>query len=276
MTRSEDEELEKLIKTNKKLNKLIVEGKMSVREVRENQDMDVSQTTEITNKRIQMTIDKIQKENIFNDLAINMESFLERHEVSNWCLDEDILECVDFRNIANETISFQYVAQIVEENLEKSVELIINDPIFQLHKSLIEEAYEAYKVGYYKMAVLSLFPPLEHIITSWYELSITPENIAITKKPKMHGGLRTKINDELAKDRILSYEVLRVNSVLRLYSKFFKGIKPKLSSQLNRNALYHGYYDYDSIDKVDALKLFQLLKASLIIKEISKTKFEDI
>lgn len=62
-------------------------------------------------------------------------------------------------------------------------------------------------------------------------------------------------------------------SVLRMYEKTFVSIPEQLNKELNRNSITHGFHDYDSITQEDVLKLFQLLKAALILKYVSPKHF---
>lgn len=65
-------------------------------------------------------------------------------------------------------------------------------------------------------------------------------------------------------------------SVLRTYKKMFVKIPEELCQNLNRNSIAHGYHVYDSLSKKDVLKLFQLLKASWILKTFNHKNMADL
>lgn len=51
-----------------------------------------------------------------------------------------------------------------------------------------------------------------------------------------------------------------------MIGKTFVGVPKELCQELNRNSIAHGFHDYDSITKEDILKLFQLLKSTLVLR----------
>lgn len=199
-----------------------------------------------------------------------IDDLLKEKEEYLWCLDIDILDALEYEEITNSTLEIY-----VDESLDQYIEDIISDPIYALHASLIRETYEAYKAGYYKLCSFSLFAAFEHVIASWYEGNISEEEISINVKPKAR-RLYQKI-ERLTENEQAQRGFIKIfaQSVLRIYKKTFVFFSDELNTELNRNSIAHGFHDYDSITKTDILKLFQLLKASLILKDISLDEFKE-
>ncbi|ONG62420.1 hypothetical protein BKL48_12675 [Bacillus cereus] len=195
------------------------------------------------------------------------EDVLVEHENHFWCLDMDIVT-----DIVDSEITVIDLPEYVDEKLELYVTEIVQDPMYELHATLIQEAYEAYKVGFYKLCVMPLFAALEHVVAMWYLGYIKEEMILVNQYPNI-GGLKYKINpDKFNHVEIENFNRIFAFSVFRTYRKLFDDIPDQLSQKLNRNAISHGYYDYDSISKVDILKLFQILKSAMILKSFDRNK----
>ncbi|WP_257206144.1 hypothetical protein [Bacillus thuringiensis] len=196
-----------------------------------------------------------------------LEDILVEQEEIYWCLDIGTATAIVNGEIAKDDLS-----EYMDENLESTITKIVQDPIYELHATLIQEAYEAYKVGFYKLCAMPLFAALEHVVAMWYLGYIKEEMILVNQYPNI-GGLKYKINpDKFNHVELENLNRIFVFSVFRTYRKLFDDIPDQLSQKLNRNAISHGYYDYDSISKTDILKLFQILKSAMILKSFDRNK----
>lgn len=195
-----------------------------------------------------------------------IDAFLKEQEDNLWCIDVDLLDALE-----NEEVS--HYTDYIDSKLDEYVLEITSDPIYELHASLITETYEAYRAGYYKLCTFPLFSTFEHIVASWYEGNITEEEIAVNLKPKqkrLYYKIQKLTNEENGQEGFIK---VFAQSVLRMYEKTFVSIPEQLNKELNRNSITHGFHDYDSITQEDVLKLFQLLKAALILKYVSPKDF---
>src|SRR5699024_5842585 len=100
------------------------------------------------------------------------------------------------------------------------------------------------------------------------------EGVSVNLKPKVW-RLYNKV-EKINKEEEDAEEFIKVfaRSVLRMYEKTFVTSSNEPSKELNRHSIAHGFHDYDSIEKIDILKLFQLLKSSLILKNITIDEFK--
>lgn len=195
-----------------------------------------------------------------------IDAFLKEQEDNLWCMDVDLLDALENEEVSN------YV-DYIDSKLDEYVLEITSDPIYELHVSLIKETYEAYRAGYYKLCTFPLFSTFEHLIASWYEGNITEDEIAVKIKPKqkrLYYKIQKLTNEENGQEGFIK---VFAQSVLRMYEKTFVSIPEQLNKELNRNSITHGFHDYDSITQEDVLKLFQLLKAALILKYVSPKHF---
>ncbi|WP_257152856.1 hypothetical protein [Bacillus toyonensis] len=195
------------------------------------------------------------------------EEVLVEQEEDYWCIDIDIATA-----IVNGDVTKDGLSEYIEENLESTITKIVQDPIYELHATLIQETYEVYKAGFYKLCAMPLFAAFEHVFKLWCFGYIKKDHIMVNHKPNRY-GIKKQMNPEnynhVEKENLNKIFAL---SVLRMYEKIFANIPEQLGQELNRNAIAHGYHDYDSLSKTDILKLFQLLKATLILKSFEPNK----
>ncbi|MDA1664872.1 hypothetical protein PDK09_05125 [Bacillus cereus] len=184
-----------------------------------------------------------------------------------WCLDMDIANA-----LVNGEITKDDLSEYMDGNIDSYIAEIVQDPIYELHATLILETYEAYKVGLYKLCAMPLFAAFEHVVKLWCLGYIKKDKVVVNFKPDIW-GVKKKIAPEeynhIEKENLNKIFAL---SVFRMYEKIFDNIPEQLGQELNRNAIAHGYYDYDSVSKIDILKLFQLLKSTLILKSFEPNK----
>ncbi|MDZ4632089.1 hypothetical protein ORN01_24305 [Bacillus cereus] len=196
-----------------------------------------------------------------------IDSVLIEHEKEYWCLDMKIAASIVKGDLKEGNLS-----KYVEDNLEAYVVEIIQNPIYEIHTTLIEEAYEAYKIGLYKLCIMPLFAAFEHVIAFWFKGNITKEMVSIKSNPKIW-GLHNKIKPEEYRElEVEQIKEIFAASVLNTFKKTFIKGTDELGTNLNHNSIAHGFHDYNTLSKVDALKLFQLLKSALILQFVSPKK----
>lgn len=194
---------------------------------------------------------------------------LKEYEKEFWCLD-----LMTYSDMIDQGISIDTMPEYIEKNLENCIEDILSDPIYEYHTSLIIEAYQAYKVGLYKVCAFPLLATFERIITSWYVGNVREDKIEIKKTRKVK-RLYNEIDPDMYKSvgQELMFEIFSL-SVLRTFKKLFiTASKPH--QELNRHSIAHGFHDYEHLTKIDILKLFQLLKATTILRFLDSKKVKD-
>ncbi|PFX70302.1 hypothetical protein COL35_04355 [Bacillus toyonensis] len=197
--------------------------------------------------------------------ARNLEKRLKKYEQYFWCLDMELVALIEDRELR-----FEKIPKYIEENLETYISEINKEPIYKFHNTLINEAYEAYKAGLYKLCTFPLFATLEYVMTSWYRGTINDDKQSINQT-KYVKGLWSSIHPIKYKnvEEDPTFKVFSL-SFIRVYRKMFN--TRYTSSKLNRNTIAHGFHEYDSISKNDVLKLFQMLKAATILTVFDKNK----
>ncbi|MDA2437036.1 hypothetical protein PDN50_15250 [Bacillus cereus] len=196
-----------------------------------------------------------------------LEGILVEQEENYWCLDIGTATA-----IVNGVIAKDDLSEYMDENLESIVTKIVQDPIYELHATLIQEAYQAYKAGFYKLCAMPLFAAFEHVVKLWCFGYIKKDNIVVNHKPNRYGIKKVMDPENYNHVEKENLNKIFVLSVFRMYEKIFADIPKQLGQELNRNAIAHGYHDYNSLSKVDIQKLFQLLQATLILKSFEPYK----
>ncbi|HHK5546044.1 TPA: hypothetical protein ACQUHN_002469 [Bacillus thuringiensis] len=189
-----------------------------------------------------------------------IERLILEHESEMWCIDFQIVA-----HLMDGVISSERVTNYVEDSLENYIEEITSNSMYKLHASLIKEAYEAYNLGFYKLCVFPLISTFDLVFSLWCEGKVQKKSISIDEKPNIP-RLYAKVKpEEYEKASQEYFTQIFTLSILRMYKKMFLKIPEKLPKELNRNAIMHGFYDYESITKEDVLKLFQLLKSAIVL-----------
>ncbi|MBJ7932215.1 hypothetical protein COL82_31405 [Bacillus toyonensis] len=190
-----------------------------------------------------------------------IDMLLKEHEENFWCLDFEILNVVE-----EDEMNQEHISEYVSKNLDSYVEEIVKDPMYELHATLIQETYEAFKGGYYKLCAMPLFAAFEHVLATWGDGNINADMVSVRQKPiifKVTKAINPEKYSEIEEEQFIKVFSL---SVIRMLHKTFVGVPNELCQELNRNSIAHGFHDYDAITKTDILKLFQLLKSTLVIK----------
>ncbi|HDR8493548.1 hypothetical protein [Bacillus thuringiensis] len=220
------------------------------------------------NQHIAGLMNSIDWETINQELeddARNIEGILKEYEKDFWCVDMEL-----FALIEDKELKFKEAPKYIEENLGKYISEINNESLYKFHTTLINEAYEAYKAGLYKLCTFPLFATFEYVMTSWYKGTINEDKKSI-RQTKYVKGLRSNVHPRNYKnvEEDPMFKVFSL-SVIRVYRKLFD--TKYTNSKLNRNTIAHGFHNYDSISKNDVLKLFQILKAAPVLKVFDKSK----
>ncbi|KAB2377114.1 MULTISPECIES: hypothetical protein [unclassified Bacillus (in: firmicutes)] len=190
-----------------------------------------------------------------------IDMLLKEHEKNFWCLDFEIFDAVEEGEMTQEHIS-----EYVSKNLSSYIEEIVKDPMYELHVTLIQETYEAFKAGYYKLCAMPLFAAFEHVLATWGDGNINVDMVSVRQKPiifRITKAINPEKYSEVEEEQFTKVFSL---SVIRMLHKIFVGVPNELCQELNRNSIAHGFHDYDAITKTDILKLFQLLKSTLVIR----------
>ncbi|HDR6388575.1 MULTISPECIES: hypothetical protein [Bacillus cereus group] len=190
-----------------------------------------------------------------------IDMLLKEHEENFWCLDFEILDAVE-----EDEMDQEHISEYVSKNLDSYVEEIVKDPMYELHATLIQETYEAFKGGYYKLCAMPLFAAFEHVLATWGDGNINADMVSVRQKPiifRVTKAISPEKYSEIEEEQFTKVFSL---SVIRMLHKTFVGVPKELCQELNRNSIAHGFHDYDAITKTDILKLFQLLKSTLVIK----------
>ncbi|PEW85050.1 hypothetical protein CN446_30805 [Bacillus cereus] len=195
------------------------------------------------------------------DRIKEIDMLLKEHEENFWCLDFEILDAVE-----EDEMTQEHISEYVSKNLDSYVEEIVKDPMYELHATLIHETYEAFKGGYYKLCAMPLFAAFEHVLATWGDGNINADMVSVRQKPimfKVTKAINLEKYSEIEEEQFTKVFSL---SVIRMLHKIFVGVPNELCQELNRNSIAHGFHDYDAITKTDILKLFQLLKSTLVIR----------
>lgn len=227
------------------------------------QSIDNARIFEEFNAHLKGIVGSIDWESLDARIATKIkgiDNLLQELEKDFWCLDMEIFDALEGEGITDENI-----LEYINQNLESYVEVITRDPIYELHETLIKETYEAYKGGLYKLCVMPLFAAFEHVLATWSDGKINTNLVSVRQKPVTYKVKNIKPEKYIDIEQEQYIEVFSL-SVLRMIGKTFVGVPKELCQELNRNSIAHGFHDYDSITKEDILKLFQLLKSTLVLR----------
>ncbi|WP_025148768.1 hypothetical protein [Bacillus sp. H1a] len=215
------------------------------------------------NAHLKGIVDSIDWELLDDKIATRIkgiDNLLQELEKEFLCLDMEIIDALEGKEVTDEDI-LEYISQ----NLESYVEVITQDPMYELHETLIKETYEAYKGGLYKLCVMPLFAAFEHVLATWSDGKINTNLVSVRQKPERYRVARIKPEEYIDIEQEQYIKVFSL-SVLRMLGKTFVSVPKELCQELNRNSIAHGFHDYDSITKEEVLKLFQLLKSTLVLR----------
>ncbi|TNP09357.1 hypothetical protein FHY65_05465 [Bacillus cereus] len=215
------------------------------------------------NAHLKAIMESIDLESLDDKIATRLkwiDNLLLELEKEFLCLDMEIFDALEGKQVTDEEI-LEYISQ----NLESYVEVITKDPMYELHETLIKETYEAYKGGLYKICVMPLFAAFEHVLATWSDGKINTNLVSVRQKPLRRRVASIKPEEFIDIEQEQYIKVFSL-SVLRMLGKTFVGVPKELCQELNRNSIAHGFHNYDSITKEQVLKLFQLLKSTLILR----------
>ena len=181
----------------------------------------------------------------------------------------DILESSEFLSIS-ESLAKENVLKVLEDHLEKTINGLMDEPVLILHKELIRQSYISYKSDNFIVATISIYPIIEHFITTWSthkDGEINPMEL-----PKKYTTTRVKNlmgRYEIDREAFEELEKIFAMNALKGYINIFVPNIQEFKGGLQRNSTLHGYHDYNAISHHDYIKIVQLMKATLQLKNYS-------
>lgn len=200
--------------------------------------------------------------NLLKDIKIKTDE-LSEHDIY---IDLDVLENIDLANI-HEDLNREKIMRILEDELDMKVNVLLEEPVLVMHKELIRQSYNSYLNKDFIVATMAIYPVIEHFVTTWStheDGEIDPMQV-----PKRHTSTRVKkLLEEYEIDNEVFAELEKrfLLNALEGYIKIFTPRIEEFKGGLQRNSTLHGYHDFNSISKNDYIKLTQLLKATLQLK----------
>lgn len=199
---------------------------------------------------------------LLEDIKIKTDE-LSEHDIY---LDIDALENIDLANI-HVDLNREKIMRVFEDELDSKVNVLLEEPVLVIHKELIRQSYNSYLNKDFIVATMAIYPVIEHFVTTWStheDGEIDPMQL-----PERYTGTRVKKllkKYEIDNDAFAELEKMFLLNVLEGYIKIFTPHIEEFKSGLQRNSTLHGYHDFNSISKTDYIKLIQLLKATLHLK----------
>lgn len=231
-------------------------------------------TSSITHS-IKIMINSFDWDEIREDLKIRIleyEEKLEHYDKDLWAVDLDLLDEQVFDDEV--AVPLNMMETVVESKLELYMGLFKKESTYNPYSSILEQAYSAYKSGQYALAAFPLFAVIEGIISKTFE----EYEIDLNLKPKLKhrkNQLFVKFSDYVeSAEEELAINMLFFRRVFFVYQEVFKPSWDSHPEHINRNWIMHGSYNYEAITKKDILRLFQLIKALEVVKNISFEKAE--
>jgi len=191
------------------------------------------------------------------------ESLMISLEQEGWAVDVDLLDdLIDGNCIFNE------IEDYLRRNLSDYIEFFEQNEIYSKHLKLILRTKELYDLQFYEHCTFALFAIFEEILNvsfSEYKLNNHDNKKRKSRDPNIYQKAKDYI--ETKEDETALCQIF-FRRVYGIYQVFFKPSWKEHPDQLNRNWIMHGSYDYERINEVDVLKLFQLLKAVNVVSDI--------
>lgn len=190
------------------------------------------------------------------------EEFMSIYDKECWAMTPEMLDAFE-----DEEYSVTEIEKYVEDHLNEYIMFFQEDPLYNKNKLLIQEAYELFKREFYMHCAFSLLAIFEEILNTAFSIYELGKDVKINNR---RPDLFIKTQDYIkSNEERLAFNILFFRRVYNVYNIIFKPHWEDHPDQINRNWIAHGKYNYESITKTDILKLFQLLKASSILNEIS-------
>ncbi|ADC52351.1 hypothetical protein BpOF4_21779 (plasmid) [Alkalihalophilus pseudofirmus OF4] len=229
---------------------------------------NIEQLGEMVNNSLN-SIDFDQISDSLRDLLQWTKDSLDELNKEDIYVDIELLDKMNFVEL-EEQMNKDYLLSIIEDNLEDTIQKLINEPEFSIHKKLLTQTYKCYLKEDFIVAALPIYAVIEHFITNW--IHSTDGHVDPMSHPKR--GVKSRVGNMMKKYNSSEKEIETIErifaiSVLRGYEKIFFTNINKFAGGLHRNSSLHGYHDYESISKFEYLKLIQLLKATLMLRGYS-------
>lgn len=203
------------------------------------------------------------------ELLEDIERNIEELSEEDIYIDTDVLESSEFLSIS-ESLAKENVLKVLEDQLEKTINRLMDEPVLILHKEVLRQSHNSYASNNFIVATMSIYPIIEHFITTWS--SHKDGEINPMELPKKYTVTRVKNlmqRYEIDREAFEELEKIFVMYALKGYINIFVPSIQEFKGGLQRNSTLHGYHDYNTISKYDYIKIVQLLKAALQLKNYS-------
>ncbi|WP_247747501.1 hypothetical protein [Alkalihalobacillus sp. BA299] len=223
---------------------------------------------------VNKTLKNIDFNRIREGLRIRLEAYensMGKFDKDLWAIDRDMFDLLDEFE-SEDTPSDETIEQYVEERIDSYMDYFKTDEIYNKYALILEQSYSAFKTKQYALATFPLFSVIEGLIGTTFE----EYEIDITLKPKLKhhkNKLYFKLVDyvENTEDE-LAINLLFFRRVFKVFEEIFKPSWEEHPENINRNWIMHGAFNYESITRKDVLKLYQLIKAAEVVRNISFEK----
>ncbi|MFJ7187049.1 hypothetical protein [Lysinibacillus xylanilyticus] len=207
-------------------------------------------------------------------IVTNMLHIINQAEESQWFLDFDLINEFlemnpsDILPIFNEEFTISYI----EKNFDSYILEIKNCESFKNHQGIFDESILNYKDGRIKTAIMPLFAMFDNVFTLWCKKGLNDK-----RKKEYIAKLWTKVDAfQNMHDRTLTSRImyLPILIIIKAYKSLFD-TRHSNSTLLNRNAILHGSYDYELINKISYLKMIVILKELTYLEAVSYKEIEE-
>lgn len=156
------------------------------------------------------------------------------------------------------------IVNYIEKDVDSFIQPILESKLTQIHHSIFLESIAAYKSGQYKLAIFPLFAIFDNVFSRWL-LNLDDDtdqfiNVFIRDLRNKLSRMMDEMMDEIPDNVHLYY-------LFVAYIDLFENTKSETTT-LKRNAILHGAFNYDIIDKTSYLKMISLLRSMLILEEL--------
>jgi hypothetical protein len=234
----------------------------------------ISVSLPLISLRLQQAALSIDWKRIKEGLKARLEAYeqlMGKYDSELWAIDQDLFDILELDHI--EPPLLEVIEKHVEEMLNSYLEKFKEEEMYQRYVCILEQSYAAFRSEQYALASFPLFAVVEGIMSEVFK----EYEIDVEVKPKLRkkrNQLYIKLSDYVdSTEDELAISLLFFRRVFKVYEELFKPAWDKHPEKLNRNWMMHGSYHYEKITKRDVLKLFQLVKSTIILKDIS---FEEV
>jgi hypothetical protein len=195
------------------------------------------------------------------------EQFLKLFDKNLWTIDVKLLS-----RIEQGEIKIDNIEAYIENELHSYLDYFKSEELYSNYKLIIEQSYSSFRKEHYALAIFPLFSVVDNLIKNTfdnYEIDTKIKAHLLEKKDKDFFKFKDYI--ESTQDELAIY-LMFFRRVFNMYKIIFNPSWYNYPSTINRNWIMHGSYKYDTVSKKDVLKMYQLIKAIDVIKNISFNK----